>query len=94
VNVMNLQPESCASTVLVLTEPGDTTADLVVKELDQRGAQVFRVDAAESPCRSGSARSSMAAGVARSAARMARSTCVTSGASMSAGRSSSSSQHR
>jgi ATP-grasp ribosomal peptide maturase len=46
---MNLQPGSSANTVLVLTEPGDTTADLVVKELDQRGAQVFRVDTAEFP---------------------------------------------
>src|SRR6266568_6307450 len=43
---MNL---SSANTVLVLTEPGDTTADLVVKELDQRGARVFRMDAAEFP---------------------------------------------
>jgi ATP-grasp ribosomal peptide maturase len=46
VNVTNL---SSANTVLVLTEPGDTTADLVVKELDQRGARVFRMDAAEFP---------------------------------------------
>jgi ATP-grasp ribosomal peptide maturase len=46
---MNQQPGSCANTVLVLTEPGDTTADLVVKELDHRSARVFRMDAAEFP---------------------------------------------
>ncbi|HEX3778717.1 MAG TPA: ATP-grasp ribosomal peptide maturase [Pseudonocardiaceae bacterium] len=46
---MNLQPEPAASTVLVLTEPGDTTADLVVKELDQRGIRVFRADTGDFP---------------------------------------------
>jgi ATP-grasp ribosomal peptide maturase len=46
---MNLQPGSSASTVLALTEPGDTTADLVAGELDQRGVRVFRMDAAEFP---------------------------------------------
>jgi len=46
---MNLEPDSTASTVLVLTEPGDTTADLVVKELDRRGARVFRVDPGDFP---------------------------------------------
>lgn len=46
---MNLLPRSDANTVLVLTEPGDTTADLVVKDLDQRGVRVFRVDTADFP---------------------------------------------
>ena len=41
---MNLELDPTANAVLVLTEPGDTTADLVVKELDHRGARVFRVD--------------------------------------------------
>ena len=36
---MNLPPNPSASTVLVLTEPADTTADLVVKELHDRGRQ-------------------------------------------------------
>ncbi|MGH4023862.1 MAG: ATP-grasp ribosomal peptide maturase [Pseudonocardiaceae bacterium] len=35
--------------MLVLTEPGDTTADLVVKELDRRGTQVFRADTGDFP---------------------------------------------
>jgi ATP-grasp ribosomal peptide maturase len=48
-NATNRQPESPANTVLVLTEPGDTTADLVVKELDHRGTPVFRMDTAEFP---------------------------------------------
>jgi ATP-grasp ribosomal peptide maturase len=48
-NAMNLQTGSSATTVLVLTEPGDATADLVVKELEYRGAPVFRVDTAEFP---------------------------------------------
>ena len=46
---MNLEPHPTANTVLVLTEPSDTTADLVVKELDHRGAQVFRVDTGDFP---------------------------------------------
>jgi ATP-grasp ribosomal peptide maturase len=46
---MNLEPDPAANTVLVLTEPGDTTADLVVKELDRRGAQVFRADVGDFP---------------------------------------------
>jgi ATP-grasp ribosomal peptide maturase len=36
-------------TVLVLAERTDTTADLVVRELNDRGAAVFRCDAAEFP---------------------------------------------
>jgi ATP-grasp ribosomal peptide maturase len=46
---MNLQPDSAAGTVVVLTEPADTTADLVVTELDRRGARVFRVDTGDFP---------------------------------------------
>jgi ATP-grasp ribosomal peptide maturase len=46
---MNLEPDPTANTVLVLTEPGDTTADLVVKELDHRGPQVFRADVGDFP---------------------------------------------
>lgn len=46
---MNREPGPTASTVLVLTQPGDTTADFVVKELDHRGAQVFRVDTGDFP---------------------------------------------
>lgn len=44
-----MNPQSAASTVLVLTEPDDTTADLVVKELDSRGTPVLRVDTADFP---------------------------------------------
>ncbi|WP_245901038.1 ATP-grasp ribosomal peptide maturase [Prauserella shujinwangii] len=33
----------------MLTEPGDTTADLVVMELDRRGVQVFRMDPGDFP---------------------------------------------
>lgn len=46
---MNLEPDSNADTVLVLTEPSDTTADLVVEELDRRGARVFRADTGDFP---------------------------------------------
>jgi ATP-grasp ribosomal peptide maturase len=46
---MNLESDPSANTVLVLTEPSDTTADLVVKELDRRGAQVFRGDVGDFP---------------------------------------------
>ncbi|MGH3938653.1 MAG: ATP-grasp ribosomal peptide maturase [Pseudonocardiaceae bacterium] len=46
---MKLEPDPTATTVLVLTEPSDTTADLVVKELDRRAAQVFRVDPGDFP---------------------------------------------
>lgn len=46
---MNLEPNPTAETVLVLTEPGDTTADLVVKELDHAGVRVFRVDTGDFP---------------------------------------------
>lgn len=46
---MNFEPDPTANTVLVLTEPGDTTADLVVKELDRRGVQVFRADTGDFP---------------------------------------------
>ena len=38
-----------ADTVLVLTQPSDATADLVVKELDDRGARVFRMDTGDFP---------------------------------------------
>src|SRR5690242_14449806 len=46
---MNLEPDPAANTVLVLTEPSDTTADLVIKELDCQGARVFRVDTGDFP---------------------------------------------
>jgi ATP-grasp ribosomal peptide maturase len=46
---MNLEPDLTANTMLVLTEPSDTTADLVVKELDRRGARVFRADVGDFP---------------------------------------------
>jgi ATP-grasp ribosomal peptide maturase len=50
---MNLEPHRSgdpgAGTVLVLTEPGDTTADLVVTELVHRGARVFRMDTGDFP---------------------------------------------
>jgi ATP-grasp ribosomal peptide maturase len=46
---MNPEPDPTADTVLVLTEPGDTTADLVVKELERRGARVFRFDPGDFP---------------------------------------------
>jgi ATP-grasp ribosomal peptide maturase len=46
---MNRTPTSSGGTVLVLTGPGDTTADLVVKELDHQGARVFRVHTADFP---------------------------------------------
>lgn len=36
-------------TVVVLTTPADTTADLVVEELNERGAGVFRCDTADFP---------------------------------------------
>lgn len=44
-----MNPRAAASTVLVLTEATDTTADLVVKELADRGASVMRVDTADFP---------------------------------------------
>ncbi|MEV5719374.1 ATP-grasp ribosomal peptide maturase [Amycolatopsis mediterranei] len=44
-----MNPQPAASTVLVLTEATDTTADLVVKELNSRGASVMRVDTADFP---------------------------------------------
>jgi ATP-grasp ribosomal peptide maturase len=46
---MNPTSKLSASTVLVLTEPADTTADLVVKELHDRGTPVFRVDLGDFP---------------------------------------------
>jgi ATP-grasp ribosomal peptide maturase len=46
---MTLEPDPTANTVLVLTEPSDTTADLVVKELDRQGVEVFRVDTGDFP---------------------------------------------
>jgi ATP-grasp ribosomal peptide maturase len=46
---MNVEPNPTANTVVVLTAPEDTTADLVVKELNQRGARVFRVDLSDFP---------------------------------------------
>lgn len=49
VDVMNLEPDPAADTVLVLTQPGDATADLVVKELRHRGARVFRMDTGDFP---------------------------------------------
>ncbi|ADJ48514.1 RimK-like protein [Amycolatopsis mediterranei S699] len=44
-----MNPQAAASTVLVLTEATDTTVDLVVRELDSRGASVMRVDTADFP---------------------------------------------
>lgn len=46
---MNLEPDPTASTVLVVTKPSDTTADLVVQELDRRGTHVFRMDVGDFP---------------------------------------------
>jgi ATP-grasp ribosomal peptide maturase len=46
---VTLQPDPSATAVLVLTHQGDTTADLVVKELRNRGTPVLRVDMAEFP---------------------------------------------
>jgi ATP-grasp ribosomal peptide maturase len=46
---VTLESEPTANTVLVLTEPSDTTADLVVKELGRRGAKVFRADVGDFP---------------------------------------------
>jgi ATP-grasp ribosomal peptide maturase len=46
---MHLEPDPSANTVLVLTEPSDTTADRVVKELDCRDIRVFRVDTGDFP---------------------------------------------
>lgn len=48
-DAMNPESDPTASTVLVLTEPGDTTADLVVKELKRRGTRVFQVDTGDFP---------------------------------------------
>jgi hypothetical protein len=45
----NFEPDPTANRVLVLTESSDMTADLVVKELDRRGAQVFRADTGDFP---------------------------------------------
>ncbi len=45
----NRLSESAGRTVLVLTEPGDTTADLVAGELDRRDVPVFRADTADFP---------------------------------------------
>ncbi|MEA5358752.1 ATP-grasp ribosomal peptide maturase [Amycolatopsis sp., V23-08] len=46
---MNLEPDEVADTVLVLTEPSDKSADLVVRELERRNAQVFRADTGDFP---------------------------------------------
>src|SRR5215475_3319575 len=46
---MNLESDPSANTVLVLTKPSDTTADLVVKELDRRGVGVFRLNVGDFP---------------------------------------------
>lgn len=46
---MSAEPDPTANTVVVLTAPEDTTAALVVKELDHRGARVFRVDLGDFP---------------------------------------------
>lgn len=46
---MNRSPRPAADTVLVLTEPGDTTADLVTAELDRLGARTVRFDPGDFP---------------------------------------------
>ena len=46
---MNLEPDPIANTVLVLTEPSDKSADLVVRELERRDVQVFRADTGDFP---------------------------------------------
>jgi ATP-grasp ribosomal peptide maturase len=46
---VSLQPDSSARTVLVLTHQDDMTADLVVKELHNRGTRVFRADTGDFP---------------------------------------------
>jgi ATP-grasp ribosomal peptide maturase len=46
---MSLELDPTANTVLVLTEPSDTTADLVVRELEGLGVQVFRADTGDFP---------------------------------------------
>jgi ATP-grasp ribosomal peptide maturase len=43
------QPDPSATAVLVLTHQADTSADLVVKELRNRGTRVLRVDTADFP---------------------------------------------
>lgn len=45
----NVESDTGAGTVLVLTEPGDTTADLVIKELEHRATRVFRADTGDFP---------------------------------------------
>src|SRR2546421_12095793 len=44
-----MNPQDAASTVLVLTVPADTTADMVVKELESRSVPVLRVDTGDFP---------------------------------------------
>ncbi|MYW95238.1 ATP-grasp ribosomal peptide maturase [Amycolatopsis rubida] len=46
---MKLESDLAASTVLVLTEPTDKSADLVVRELERRNARVFRADTGDFP---------------------------------------------
>lgn len=46
---MKRESDPTASTVLVLTEPSDKSADLVVGELARRDAQVFRADTGDFP---------------------------------------------
>lgn len=46
---MNLKSDSTASTVLVLTEPSDKSADLVIRELAHRDVNVFRADTGDFP---------------------------------------------
>ncbi|OXM65329.1 ATP-grasp ribosomal peptide maturase [Amycolatopsis vastitatis] len=46
---MKLESRPTADTVLVLTEPSDTSADLVVRDLERRNAQVFRADTGDFP---------------------------------------------
>jgi ATP-grasp ribosomal peptide maturase len=46
---MRLAPDPTAGSVLVLTEPADKTADLVIEELDRRSTRVIRLDAGDFP---------------------------------------------
>lgn len=46
---MDLPPEPSGRTVLLLTGLGDTTADLVTKELEHRSVRVFRLDTGDFP---------------------------------------------
>ncbi|MFI6024414.1 ATP-grasp ribosomal peptide maturase [Amycolatopsis magusensis] len=46
---MNLEADPTANVVLVLTEPSDKSADLVVRELERRDVHVFRADTGDFP---------------------------------------------